>query len=516
MAAYDNVTLPGPPSAQQWAPSPIDFSALARIPQDIEQGQQRGVAQNMRNLYRDGNYPKAADGSLDYNKMAGDALRAGGMQAAQPFIQMAMTMQTKQGNARALTSPPEEGAPAPAGSQSSQGSEPPPNSVRGMVRASVSPQDEDRFVTAFSGSLKVDPNAPLTDDQIATLRGRLPQMRREAQNAPQEQPARDQGDHPNIFVPKDQPPPEPVQQPTQAPVADRYQKAIQVLQQERDRVAAQTQYGVQTPETVKPLNDKIAAIDKRIEQYQAAALKEQEVPDAVKTARLTGQGNDVAASEGAIEYGKEDAKRFVKMQGEISTGNKEAQTERPKLALIKSIMADPQFYSGAGAGIVQKYRQWTVALGGKPDAANPQEAFGKAVQDLALSQIRAMAGTGPVRVAEMRIIQQAIANKDYTPATNRMLIEIADRNYARNQQIATMAQQYSSKTGPGKGRIDGGFEQAVVDHDTKNPLFSPAELNDTRIIAPQRFRTPAEADAAGLPAGTPYSDMTGQHLKMTR
>jgi hypothetical protein len=39
MAAYDSAQIQGPPSAQQWAPSPIDFSALARIPGDMQQSQ---------------------------------------------------------------------------------------------------------------------------------------------------------------------------------------------------------------------------------------------------------------------------------------------------------------------------------------------------------------------------------------------------------------------------------------------------------------------------------------------
>jgi hypothetical protein len=106
------------------------------------------------------------------------------------------------------------------------------------------------------------------------------------------------------------------------------------------------------------------------------------------------------------------------------------------------------------------YKQFQSIFGANPNSAVPQEAMGKVINDMLGEQIRALGGSGvgQVRVAEVKIMEKAIANLGITPATNRMLMEIVSRTYRDNIEIAKMSRQYKN------GRLDAGFDQKVADY----------------------------------------------------
>lgn len=153
-----------------------------------------------------------------------------------------------------------------------------------------------------------------------------------------------------------------------------------------------------------------------------------------------------------------------------------------KLDRIRSVMSDPNFMSGAGHGIAQAFKQWSVTLGGDPKAAQPMEEFNKTAQQLLTDDIKAMgqSGAGPVRVAEVQIMKQATANLGISPATNRYLVEEAYRVHNDHQAVARLAQQYKEQ----HGYLDAGWDKVRDAYYEKNPLFTKEELADPRLVSP--------------------------------
>jgi hypothetical protein len=163
-------------------------------------------------------------------------------------------------------------------------------------------------------------------------------------------------------------------------------------------------------------------------------------------------------------------------------------------------MADPNFYSGPAEGINLTYKRILSSLDPtQANTAQPQEAFRKVVSNSILSQVRSLSGTGagPIRVAEIRIMEKAAANPENTPAANRLLVEIATRLHQHALGLDELARNYNG------GRLDAGFDTAAREYAKQHPFFTEAELKDPRRIAPPVFATPQQALASGLPKGTP-------------
>ncbi len=175
-------------------------------------------------------------------------------------------------------------------------------------------------------------------------------------------------------------------------------------------------------------------------------------------------------------YATENTKSYIKKYDAIQTAGDRARTDLPKLDLAVQLTKDPNFYSGVGEPYNLLLKRAVTALGGDPNTAAPQEAFRKVVSDTILDQIKSMAGTGPVRVAEMKIIEAAAANPGNTPQANRLVLELASRMQKRNAELADMAQSYNN------GRLDSGFDRKVAAYDRANPLISDKEIPDFRKI----------------------------------
>lgn len=203
------------------------------------------------------------------------------------------------------------------------------------------------------------------------------------------------------------------------------------------------------------------------------------------------QDEHIAKTEADKAYATENVKSYIKKYDTIQTAGDRARVDIPKLDLARKLTEDPNFYSGVGEQYNLLAKRAIVALGGDPDKGTPQEAFRKVVSDSLLDQIKSMAGTGPVRVAEMKIMQEAAANPGNTPQANRLVLELASRAQKRSAAIADMAQNYNG------GRLDSGFDRKVAAYDRANPLISDKEIPDFRkIINPDRT-APAATIASG-------------------
>jgi len=234
---------------------------------------------------------------------------------------------------------------------------------------------------------------------------------------------------------------------------------------------------------------------------------------------FTGTMQDLATkTEADKTYASENVKSYVKKYDAIQANGDRARVDIPQLDLARKLTEDPNFYSGVGEKYNLLVKRALVALGGDANTAAPQEAFRKIVSNSILDQIKAMAGTGQIRVAEIKIMQDAAANPDNTPQSNRLLLELSSRLQKRAAVIADMAQNYNN------GRLDSGFDRKVADYDRRNPMISSDEIPNFRAIidkgakapgAPtQKFATPSDVHAAiaagKLKSGDAFTDANGK------
>lgn len=203
------------------------------------------------------------------------------------------------------------------------------------------------------------------------------------------------------------------------------------------------------------------------------------------------QDEHIAKTEADKAYATENVKSYIKKYDTIQTAGERARVDLPQLDLARKLTEDPNFYSGVGEKYNLLLKRAVTALGGDPNTAAPQEAFRKIVSNSILDQIKSMAGTGPIRVAEMKIMQDAAANPDNTPQSNRLLLELSSRLQKRSAAIADMAQSYNG------GRLDSGFDKKVAAYDRANPMISDKEIPDFRKIINPDKSAPAATVAAG-------------------
>lgn len=194
-------------------------------------------------------------------------------------------------------------------------------------------------------------------------------------------------------------------------------------------------------------------------------------------------------TEGGKTAATEEAKLgATKYQTLVDSGIK-AQQEIPQLELLQNQMNDPNFFSGAGEKYNLLYKRLKSAVGIDPDAAVPQELLRKVMAANILGSLGSLKGLGQIRVAEIKMAQQAAAAPDNSIPANKLLVEISKRTHERNADIADMAQSYKQQN----GTLDPGFDKQVTAYYRQHPLFSDAEIKDFHKVigeAPQASIAP--------------------------
>lgn len=191
----------------------------------------------------------------------------------------------------------------------------------------------------------------------------------------------------------------------------------------------------------------------------------------------------------------------IKEQKSVQARGQTADEGNQKLAVMRTQMSDPNFFTGAGQELVNRFKQWSVSLGGDPNAASPVQEFHKTAINLLNEQIRTMAQSGysRIQVAEIRNLKESIANKDVTPATNRYLIEEMSRLHNNDIKLADFANQYAKSH---LGYLDEGWPAARAAFLAKpeNRLFTQQEIEHPQTIAPAYLPTAMARDPAKIKA----------------
>lgn len=195
---------------------------------------------------------------------------------------------------------------------------------------------------------------------------------------------------------------------------------------------------------------------------------------------INGGGNNVTVNAGDTGYdraiGTKDAEIFTGLNDEGIAANNALAT----LDAMEQAMKDPNFYSGAGAGIVQGLKQAYVALGGDPKASASIEAFNAQAARAALDSMGGSLGAG-FSNADRDFVMGQVPNISNTPEGNRQLISINRAIAQRKVQIAHMARDYAARHG---GRFDAGFWDELQPWVDANPLFPRVQGPDSGGGAP--------------------------------
>jgi len=182
---------------------------------------------------------------------------------------------------------------------------------------------------------------------------------------------------------------------------------------------------------------------------------------------------------------KDDTTRYGKQLSSIQGSAQAANRMLQHIQFAEGIYKDPNFYSGAGEGLNLMYKRVVNALNPGNTDSLPQEAFRKTMAASVLNQVEqlkddtaAVGGGGRIFQAQIELMEKAANNPDNSIPANRLLTEISKRGALESKRIAQMANSYKG------GHLDAGFAQMVDDYYTKHPMFTDAEMKDIRLIAP--------------------------------
>lgn len=525
MAAYDNVAMPGAPAAPSYAAPLLNFGPLGDLGNDYYKGQQQQQQQQVRNAFKDG-LPLNPQGQPDYNAMAQKLFQLGDFGDAGNVAMTGMKLSAMQDTG--APTPPVFGqpnsqpqpsmAPALTPAQPSQPTSLPqrpsapvtsggdnPNSVMSAVAGQVGDEKAGPIALRIAGALKIDPNAPLTPEQSQQV-GAL--MLRAGLATPTGSPTPPGQTQVAQAVPADQQPAADQQPGVPSPAAalvppnyrGREGEFSNLLRQQADLFRQQARREGIAGINSKPLEDRAAAYETRAQKIDEALSPTPEQRNALASGAAT-----PLDYERQQKYQEADIKRGAALYTGLQGSSRAFDEMKPHLDAMTSIFADPNFYSGTGAGLNLAYKRALVALGGDANTALPQEAVKKVLAQNILNQVnqlKAEAGSmgqngGRIFMAQVKLMEDAAQKSDNSPAALRYLTELGYRSGNHANDVATLAQNYKG------GHLDAGFDAILQKYNSDHPMFTPAEMKDIRLVAPPSFESPQAAYAAGLKKGDP-------------
>jgi hypothetical protein len=206
-----------------------------------------------------------------------------------------------------------------------------------------------------------------------------------------------------------------------------------------------------------------------------------------------------SAQIAAFKSGNEQLRLLAKQRADIAesyeTRGTQAEKALPLLQYQQKLVNSPGFYGGAGKGYIDALNNLGASLGLKT-GASVNQIFDKMRSSTVLDGIRSMAGTGPVRVAEMNVIDKATGDRSNQNGSLRAIMTMQQRAYQKELEIRDLIHK--------NGSIINDSVQAGIDRIMSRGLFSPKELQHPEMLQMPRFDSPQEAQSSSLPRGTRY------------
>jgi hypothetical protein len=422
-------------------------------------------------------------------------------------------------NPPAQSAPPPSGVSAPAGSTGvdSGGGD----TIRSLATEMSGGRDALPTIGTTARTLRLNPDAPLNPQQVASVRkfinnavgngqsappGRQDQQQQAPGNVPAPAPA------PSASAPASQ---QSAVSPT-APTASREDaSALGSEPQLRQRMDAlniqagrlETYAGAiaaVNPATstaalakAKAFREQASQIFEYVSKGDQAQYEHQlRNQDLTNEEKNTGRGSSQIA---AFNRDKQRQEILTKERGDIAknyeTKGTQAEQAIPMLQYQQKLVNSPGFSAGAGKEYMDALNNIGASFGLKTGASINQ-VFDKIRSSTVLDGIKAMAGTGPVRVAEMGIIEKASGDRSNQPGAIRAVLTMQQRAYQKELAIRDLIHK--------NGGVIDENAQAGIDQIMSKGLFSPKELQHPEMLQMPHFDSPQEAQASRLPRGTRY------------
>ena len=246
------------------------------------------------------------------------------------------------------------------------------------------------------------------------------------------------------------------------------------------------------------------------------ALANTDLTPAEKEARANNQPTPQANATRSQEIKQEVEQSQKKTYNGINAASSQYDRDlKPYLDLSKSILNQPDMYSGTGANLVLDFNRVRAALGDQK-AAVLQEALSKVTAASVLGQINTQkdqmmeaGGTaGRIFAQQVGLVEKAAPALSNTVYGNRFLVNVASRMGEFSTLVAQQARDYIRA----HGHLDTGFDQQISNYLKSNPVFTPQELKDPRTLGapdvPDGIKTPQQLKTwegkMGLKSGDPF------------
>lgn len=194
----------------------------------------------------------------------------------------------------------------------------------------------------------------------------------------------------------------------------------------------------------------------------------------------TKQGTTVNVNPGEKAWDTESAKLFAKRYDDITAGAMNAQQMLGMYDLAEQALASG-VRTGVGAEAELSLRQLGAAMG--MDTSPEKLAGGeliRAVQNRMALTMRSPDGgmgmPGALSDRDIKFLKDSQIGIDRSPEGNRKMLQAFRAMENRKVQIAQLADDYIAQN----GRLDAGFNRAVREFSTANPLFA-ADAPDERM-----------------------------------
>jgi hypothetical protein len=196
-----------------------------------------------------------------------------------------------------------------------------------------------------------------------------------------------------------------------------------------------------------------------------------------KQPELVGDSKGTTVSVGGEEtqFDKTIGEANAKAYDEIVKGGVSASTGMGTLDAMEAAMADPNFYSGTGAGVVEALRRGAVSMGiADAESVTSMESFNALAKNAALTAMGGSLGAG-FSNADRDFVERQVPTLGNTPEGNREIIRIQKALLRRKQEVAQLAVDYASRREAEGKRFDqAGFEAEARKFAEANPLFGEA------------------------------------------
>ena len=206
-------------------------------------------------------------------------------------------------------------------------------------------------------------------------------------------------------------------------------------------------------------------------------------------------------------------KGYGELQLDMATKGRNAGSTLNTLSLMEQAMKMPGFYSGFGGESAKRANQILGALGVKDArAASPAEVFDALSNKVVLDGLGGSLGPG-ISNTDRDYIARTAPTLAQSEQGNRDLIGVARSLAQRQQAVSKLARDYAAKNG---NRLDAGFDQALDEFATQNPLFPQARAGEA-ASAPKEPPQGAPQGARQAPDGfwyAPDPSRPGKYLKV--